>query len=89
MVARVVPAVAGVHVVPLFVVNRNSHFSRIAVIQAIAALEILLPVEILRIVNIRVVVEAVPVAVVGLTTPGASVSSLVGGGRLSDHAQAA
>ena len=77
MVARVKAALAWVVVVPLFVVDRDSHLRRIPMVHAIAATVVLLTVEILWVVNIRVVIEAVPVAGSRLATPGSSVSTLV------------
>ena len=77
MVARVKAALAWVIVVPLFVVDRNSHLRRIPMVHAIAATVVLLTVEILRVVNIRVVIEAVPVAGSRLATPGSSIGTLV------------
>lgn len=68
---------ARVIVVPLLVVNRNSHFRWIPVIQAIAAAKVLLSPEILGVVDIRIVVKPVPVAEIGLSTPSAAISPLV------------
>tara|TARA_Y100000385_G_scaffold281022_1_gene333088 strand:+ start:259 stop:537 length:279 start_codon:yes stop_codon:yes gene_type:complete len=70
-------AVARVIVVPLFVVDRNPHFWRIPVVQAIAAAEVLLPPEILGVVDVRVVIEPIPVAEIGLSTPSAAIGPLV------------
>ena len=77
VVARVESAVARVIVVPLLVVDRNPHFWRIPVVQAITALEILLSPEILGIVYVRIVIKPIPVAEIGLSTPGAAVGPLV------------
>lgn len=55
-------------VVPVSVVDWDSHFGRIAIIKTISTSEIFIPVEILRIVNIRVMIESVPIlGVVGLS----------------------
>ncbi len=70
-------AVARVVVVPLFVVDRNPHLRRVPVIQAITAAEVLLPPEILGIIDVRVVVEPIPVAEIGLSTPSAAIGPLV------------
>jgi len=75
--ARVEPAVARVIVVPLLVVDWNPHFWRIPVVQAITASEVLLPPEILGVIDIRIVVEPIPVAEIGLSTPSAAVGPLV------------
>lgn len=68
---------ARVVVVPLFVVDRNPHFWRIPVVQAITASEVLLPPEILGVIDIRIVVEPIPVAEIGLSTPSAAIGPLV------------
>ena len=78
MVARVEPAVAGVIVVPLFVVHRDPHFRWITVVKAITAAEVFLSPEILGIVHVWVMVKPVPVTEIGLSTPGTAISTLVG-----------
>lgn len=70
-------AVAGVIVVPLFVVDGNPHFWRIPVVQAITTAKVLLSPEILGIVDVRIVVEPIPIAEIGLPTPGAAIGPLV------------
>ena len=70
-------AAAGVIVVPLLVVHRNLHFLRISLVHTTVALEVFLAVEILRIVNVRIVVKAVPVAGARLASPLLAVRSLV------------
>jgi len=68
VVAAVETATVGVVVVPLSVVDRDAHFWRIAVVQAVGTSVILVAPEVLRVVDIRVVVEAIPVlGRVGLT----------------------
>lgn len=75
--ARVEPAAARVIVVPLFVVNRNPHLWRIPVVQAITAAEVLLPPEILGVVDVRIVIKPIPVAEIGLSTPSSAIGPLV------------
>jgi len=58
---KVVPARAWVVVVPLLVVNRNSHFSRIAVVKAIGAAVIVVAPIVLWVSDVRIVVEAVQI----------------------------
>ncbi len=71
-----------------FCCTRNSHFQRIAMVQAIAALEVLLAPEVLWIVHVRIVIEPVPVHLCVVATPRASVSALIGcGGRRRRHAK--
>ena len=70
-------AVAWVIVVPLFVVDGNPHLWRISVVQAIATAKVLLPPEILGIVDVRIMVEPIPVTEIGLSTPSAAVGPLV------------
>ena len=77
MMTRMESAVARVIVVPLFVVDRNPHLWRIPVVHAIATTEVLLPPEILGIVYVRIVIKPIPVAEIGLSTPGAAVGPLV------------
>ena len=70
-------AVAWVIVVPLLVVDGNPHLWRVSVVQAIATAKVLLSPEILGIVDVRIVVEPIPVAEIGLSTPGATIGPLV------------
>ena len=72
------PAVAGVIVVPLFVVHGDPHFWWITVVKAITAAEVFLSPEILGIVHVWVMVKPVPVTEIGLSTPGTAISTLVG-----------
>ena len=48
-------------VVPALVVDRDPHFGRIAVVQAVGTAVVLVPPKVLRVVDVRVVVEAVPI----------------------------
>ncbi len=74
---RMESAVTRVIVVPLFVVDGNSHLWWIPVVQTITAAKVLLSPEVLGIVNVWIVVEPIPVAEIGLSTPGAAIGSLV------------
>jgi len=68
MVTAVEVSTIRIVVVPLAVVNRNSHLRGIAVVQAIGAAVVFIAVEILWVVDVRVVVEAIPVlGRIGLT----------------------
>ena len=77
MMTPVVPTVGRIVVVPLTIVNRNLHFRCISVIETIAAAIVLLTVEVLRIVNVWVVVEPRVIPVASATSPAATVSLLV------------
>jgi hypothetical protein len=68
---------ARVVVVPLFVVDRNPHLWRIPVVHAIATTEVLLPPEILGVVDVWIVIKPIPVAEIGLSTPSAAIGPLV------------
>ncbi len=78
MVASMEPAVAGIVIMPLFIVDRDSHLGGIAVVETITALKILLPPEILGIVHVGIVVKPVPVNVGRRATPGLTKGLLVG-----------
>ena len=69
VMSAVVQPRARIIVVPLLVVDRNSHFRWIAVVQTIAAAIVLIRPEILWIVHIRVVVKAVPIMNGSRATP--------------------
>ena len=69
-------AAVWVVVVPLFVVDRDSHLWRITVVQAISTAVVLVAPEILRVVHVRIVVKAVPVLCVVRRAPCAAVSLL-------------
>lgn len=56
-------------VFPLAIVNWNLHFGRIPMVKTIAAAKILITIEVLRIVNIRIVIETFVVAIARSTTP--------------------
>ena len=75
--SRMESAVAWVIVVPLFVVDGNPHLWRVSVVQAIATAKVLLTPEILGIIDVRIVVEPIPVAEIGLSSPGATIGPLV------------
>lgn len=70
-------AVARIIVVPLLVVDGNPHFRRIPVVQAIAAAKVFLSPEVLGIVDVRIVIKPIPVAEIGLPTPGSAIGPLV------------
>lgn len=56
-------------VVPFSVVNWDLHFSRISMVEAVAAAKVLATIEVLRIVNIWVVIESLVVAIASSTSP--------------------
>ncbi len=58
MVPPMVAVPLGIEILPLSVVNRNLHFGRVAVVQAVAAAVILAAVEILRVIDIGIVLES-------------------------------
>ncbi len=89
VVAAVEATIAGIVVVPLFVVDRDSHFLRVAVVQAIATAVVLLAPEILWVVHVGIVIEAIPITSRGLPAPGLAVSTLLGRSGLGDHHGAA
>ena len=78
MVTGVIATIAGIEVVPLLVVHRDSHLRGISVIQTVTTSEVLLAPEILWVVDIRVVVEPVPISGIGLSAPGSTERALVG-----------
>ena len=69
-----ISAARGVLVVPLAIVDRNLHFRWITVVQAIAASVVLISIEILGIVDVRVVIEAMIIASPGLSSRYSAVS---------------
>jgi len=81
MMPAVEPASVRVIVVPLFVVDRDTHLGRIAVVQAIGTTIVLVAPEILWVVHVRIVIKAVPVLRVVRRAPRATVS-LLSFGRL-------
>jgi hypothetical protein len=56
-------------IVPLAVVYGDLHFGRIAMIEAIATAVVLVPVEILRVVDVRIVLESRVVATASTSPP--------------------
>ena len=77
LVAAVVSAILRILVVPLAIVNRNPHFGRISVILIFRTSVIVLSPEVLRIIDIRIVIKAVHIPRTGLTTPYTPVSMLL------------
>ena len=72
--APVVRTIAWIVIVPLAVVNRDLHFGRIPIVQAIAATVILVAVEILLVVDVRIVLESRVVSVARSATPRTAIS---------------
>src|SRR5262245_30827344 len=70
-----------VFVVPLLVVNRNSHLRRIAVVQAFGAAVVFVAPKILGVIDVRIVVEAVPILNAVGISPLATVRLLSLSGR--------
>ena len=64
-------------VLPFLVVHGNSHLWRIAKIEAVGAAVVFTPPVVLRIENVRVVVEAFPIRVRGTRAPRSSKSSFL------------
>lgn len=65
VVSFVEPAIARVVVVPALIVDGNSHFRWVAMVQAVAALVVVLAPEVLGVVDVGVVVHPVPIGVGG------------------------
>ena len=61
MVSSMVQPFGWVVVVPFFVVDRDSHFGRIAIVKAIGTAIVVVGSEVLGVVYIRIVIESVPV----------------------------
>ena len=61
VVSGMVTSATWVVVVPLLVVHRNPHLGRVAVVQTVAAAKIILSPKILGIVDVRIVIEAIPI----------------------------
>ena len=79
MMAPVVSTWGWVFVVPAAIVNRDSHFLWIAMVQRVAAAVVVVAVEVVGIVDVRIVVETVEVVHRLLaTTPNGSVALLLG-----------
>ena len=89
VVSAVEPSVARIEIMPLLVVNGDSHFRRVAMVETIIATEILLPVEVLGIVDIWVVIETIPITKIGLSSPRATVGLLFRGRRFCSNCVAA
>lgn len=69
VVSLMIGTTTWIKVVPLLVVYRNSHFVRIAVIQAVTALEVLLPPIVMGIIHIGVMIKSFPVSITVNPTP--------------------
>ena len=89
VVSGVKSAVTGVVIVPLLVVHGDPHLRRIPVVQTVTTLEVLLAPEILGIVDVWVVVEAVPIAEISLSAPASTIGPLVGRSRVTQRDVAA
>ena len=63
-------------IVPLLVIDRDTHFRRVTVIQVGTRSIVLVPPEILWVIDIRIVIESFPVLGTLGTTPDASISSI-------------
>ena len=81
VVTRMIPATAGVVVVPALVVDRNSHFRWVAVIHVVAATKVLLAPKVLGVVHVGVVIKAVPISGACLAAPGLTIGPLICGNR--------
>lgn len=77
VVATVISVIGRIHVVPLLVVDRNLHFGRIALIKAIATAIVFAPVEVLRVVDVGIVLETREVATTLVVPPGLTVGLLL------------
>ena len=60
--SRVVERAFGIHVVPLLVIDRHAHFRRVPVVQIVGAAVVLARPEVLRVVDVGIVVQTVPIA---------------------------
>ena len=67
-----------VKVLPLLVVDRDPHLGWISIVEAFAAAVIFVTPEILRIVNVRVMIKPFPISQIILATPYAAVGALFG-----------
>ena len=63
VVASVEATITWIVIVPLLIVDRNSHLLGISVIETVGALEIILAPKVLGVVNVRIVVESIPIDV--------------------------
>ena len=59
---------------PMAVVDRDPHLRRIAIVQAVGAAVVLVPPEVLWVIDVRIVVESLPI----LSAIGASPSPAIG-----------
>lgn len=69
MVTAVIPPGRWIFIVPTAIVDGNLHFSRIAIVHAVAASIVLAAVEVLWIVNVWIVVKPVAIASARRSTP--------------------
>ena len=73
----VVNTILRIVILPLLVVNRNSHLLRIPIVEIISAAIVFISPKILRIVDVGIVIISLPVMHTIITTPG-SAKSLLG-----------
>ena len=66
----------GVVVVPLAIVNRNSHFLWISVVKVIRAAEIFLSPVVVGIVHVGIVIKPIPVMIAVESAPHATISTM-------------
>lgn len=76
MMTPMVPAIGRILIVPMSVVNRNLSLRSVAMVQTIAALVVVSPIEILGVVDIRIVVKAGVIAIARRSAPSPTVSLL-------------
>lgn len=92
MVTEVIAAIARILVVPLSVVNGDLHLRWIAIVQAIAAAIVFASPEVLRIIDVRIVVEAAVVSIAGRSSPllpvGVLLCTYIAGQAYPAHAAA-
>ncbi len=69
MMTPVVSFVAWIFVVPLSIVDRNLHLLWIAIVETVAAAIVFATPEVLRVVNVWVVIEAAVVSIAGRSSP--------------------
>ena len=69
LMAPVIPLLLWVVVMPLAIVNRDLHLLWVTIVQAVATSEVLATVKVLRIINIRVVLETIEIARSLVVTP--------------------
>ncbi len=69
MMAPMISLRSWIVVFPLAIVNWNLHFSRISMVKTIAAAKVFISIEVLRIVDIRIMIEAFVVAIARSATP--------------------